>query len=251
MGCGAFRRFQHEPLNPRTAESSRNMPPSIACIASGGVCLFQRTGCWCGIGAGQFLRHNRGVRSHRSPRATTGIITGTVLDERGQPLDGVVVSAMGGSTSFAVSDRAGQFTLRSLTPGPYLVRAHLEGYFPARSTMVNVRPAARDDVDFHAAAGRATPVSRALPPPVSAAPRAPPRPERDRARRQRDRLAAAPSEALGPEGRGDAGGNTRLTPDDWFLTDSFAAARPRRRIVGARRRRLSSRTRRSRDRSTC
>ncbi|HXG89407.1 MAG TPA: TonB-dependent receptor [Vicinamibacterales bacterium] len=75
--------------------------------------------------------------------ATTGVIAGQVLDERGQPLDGVVVSAMGGSTSFAVSDRAGQFTLRSLSPGPYLVRAHLDGFLPARNTMVNVRPSSR------------------------------------------------------------------------------------------------------------
>ncbi|MBA3269780.1 MAG: TonB-dependent receptor, partial [Acidobacteria bacterium] len=72
--------------------------------------------------------------------ATAGSISGQVLDERGQPLDGVVVSAMGGSTSFAVSDRVGQFTLRALMPGPYLLRAHLEGYLPARYTMVTVRP---------------------------------------------------------------------------------------------------------------
>ena len=72
--------------------------------------------------------------------ATTGTITGSVFDEHGKPLDGVVISAMGGSTSFAVSDRTGQFTLRSLMPGPYLVRAHLDGYLPGRSTMVNVRP---------------------------------------------------------------------------------------------------------------
>jgi hypothetical protein len=78
----------------------------------------------------------------------TGIITGTVLDERGQPLDGVVVSAMGGITSFAVSDRTGQFTLRSLTPGPYLVRAHLDGYIPVRGTMLNVRPSGRTTSTF-------------------------------------------------------------------------------------------------------
>jgi hypothetical protein len=75
--------------------------------------------------------------------ATTGTITGLVLDDRGLPLDGVVISAMGSSTSFAVSDRVGQFTMRSLTPGPYLVRAHRDGYLPARNTMVNVRPSAR------------------------------------------------------------------------------------------------------------
>jgi hypothetical protein len=80
--------------------------------------------------------------------ATTGTISGVVLDERGQPLNGVVVSAMGGSTSFAVSDKVGQYTLRSLTPGAYLVRAHLEGYIPARNTIVTVRPSGRTISSF-------------------------------------------------------------------------------------------------------
>ena len=75
--------------------------------------------------------------------ATTGVITGQVVDERGLPLYGVVVSAMGGSTSFAISDRVGQYTLRALTPGPYLVRAHLDGYLAARNTIVTVRPSSR------------------------------------------------------------------------------------------------------------
>jgi hypothetical protein len=65
------------------------------------------------------------------------------LDERGQPLAEAVVSAVGGSTSFAITDKAGQFTLRSLTPGPYLVRAHLDGYVGARQTIVTVRPSGR------------------------------------------------------------------------------------------------------------
>jgi hypothetical protein len=75
--------------------------------------------------------------------ATTGTITGQVLDERGQPLADAVVSAVGGSTSFGVTDRAGHYTIRSLTPGPYLIRAHLDGYVSARQTIVTVRPAAR------------------------------------------------------------------------------------------------------------
>jgi hypothetical protein len=75
--------------------------------------------------------------------ATTGSISGVVLDSRGQPLDGAVVSALGTSSGFAVSDRSGQFTIRQLMPGPYLLRAHLQGYLPARNAMVNVRPSAR------------------------------------------------------------------------------------------------------------
>src|SRR5688572_16900622 len=75
--------------------------------------------------------------------AETGFIEGRITDELGKPLDGAVVSALGGTTAFAVSDKFGQYTLKQLPPGPYLVRAHLAGFLAARSTMVNVRPAAK------------------------------------------------------------------------------------------------------------
>src|ERR1700704_5844741 len=71
-------------------------------------------------------------------------LRGTVVDEQGQPLGGVVVSALGGTTAFAVSDRNGRFTLRDLPAGPYLVRAHLQGYVPARAKIVQVTTAAHD-----------------------------------------------------------------------------------------------------------
>jgi hypothetical protein len=79
---------------------------------------------------------------------TTGSIQGVVLDEGGRPLDGVVVSALGGATAFAVTDRGGNYSLRALPPGPYLLRAHLVGYLPGRSTMVDVRPAGRTNSSF-------------------------------------------------------------------------------------------------------
>ena len=71
-------------------------------------------------------------------------LRGTVVDEQAQPLGGVVVSALGGTTAFAVSDQNGRFTLRDLPAGPYLVRAHLQGYVPARAKIVQVTTAARD-----------------------------------------------------------------------------------------------------------
>jgi hypothetical protein len=106
--------------------------------------------CSSGVAAGvAFAQPDPGQQRSQPPRitqiaaATTGTITGLVLDDRGQPLEGVVISAMGGSTSFAVSDRVGQYSLRALTPGPYLVRAHRDGYLPARNTIINVRPSSR------------------------------------------------------------------------------------------------------------
>ncbi len=80
--------------------------------------------------------------------ATTGHIEGSVTDEAGKPLDGVVISALGSTTAFAVSDKAGQFTLRQLPPGAYLLRAHLQGFHAPRSTMINVRPAVRSASTF-------------------------------------------------------------------------------------------------------
>ena len=80
--------------------------------------------------------------------AVTGQIDGTVMDEAGKPLDGVVISALGGTTAFAVSDKTGQFSFDQLPPGPYLLRAHLQGFLAARSTMVNVRPATRSASSF-------------------------------------------------------------------------------------------------------
>ena len=71
-------------------------------------------------------------------------LRGTVVDEEGQSLGGVVVSALGGTTAFAVSDRNGRFTLRDLSAGPYLVRAHLQGYVPARAKIIQVTTTARD-----------------------------------------------------------------------------------------------------------
>lgn len=68
-------------------------------------------------------------------------VHGIVLDDAGQPLAGVVISALGATTAFAVSDPQGRFALRNLPYGPYLVRAHLQGYVPARGRIVQVNTA--------------------------------------------------------------------------------------------------------------
>ena len=72
-----------------------------------------------------------------------GSIYGVVQDERGVPVAGAVISALGTATAIATSDRAGRFELRPLMPGPYLVRAHLSGYVGTRGQVVEVRSSAR------------------------------------------------------------------------------------------------------------
>jgi hypothetical protein len=72
-----------------------------------------------------------------------GSILGVVQDDRGLPVYGAVVSALGTTTAVAVTDRLGHFELRTLTPGPYLVRAHLSGYVASRGQLVEVRSSAK------------------------------------------------------------------------------------------------------------
>lgn len=66
-----------------------------------------------------------------------------VRDEKGQPVEHAVVSALGAVTSVAVTDATGRFEFGTLTPGPYLVRAHLSGFIAPRAEMVDVRSSAR------------------------------------------------------------------------------------------------------------
>jgi hypothetical protein len=72
-----------------------------------------------------------------------GELYGAVVDDRGQPLASAIVSALGATTIFAVSDRDGRYVFRNLAPGPYLVRAHLQGYVPARGRTLQVSAAGR------------------------------------------------------------------------------------------------------------
>lgn len=84
----------------------------------------------------------------RLATAPAGSIYGAVVDDGGLPVEGAVVSALGGSTAFAVTDRAGQYRITELPAGPYVVRVHRDGYAGGRSTLVNVRPAAKAPSSF-------------------------------------------------------------------------------------------------------
>src|SRR5579862_4762350 len=73
----------------------------------------------------------------------TGAILGVVQDEKGLPISGAAVSALGATTAVAYTDRSGRFELRTLPPGPYLVRAHLTGFVAPRGQIIDVRPSVR------------------------------------------------------------------------------------------------------------
>jgi hypothetical protein len=118
-----------------------------------------------------------------------GSIQGIVLDERGVPVAGATISALGATSAFAVTDRAGHFELRTLSPGPYIVRAHLTGFVASRGQVVDVRPSARasSSIALHRANGGTTTPYPVLAAGVGEIPEAPPAPD----------AAAAPATSAG------------------------------------------------------
>jgi hypothetical protein len=81
------------------------------------------------------------VSSTTSP--AQGELRGIVRDEHSKPIVGAVVSALGSLSFFAVSDGEGRFEFRALPAGPYLVRAHLPGYFSERGRIIQITPTTR------------------------------------------------------------------------------------------------------------
>ncbi len=96
----------------------------------------------CTSGTGLAQQAPAPIPISRIASMSPGAIQGVVQDEGGQPLNGAMVSALGATTKFAVTDRTGHFELRTLSPGPYLLRAHLTGFAASRGQMVEVRPSA-------------------------------------------------------------------------------------------------------------
>jgi TonB dependent receptor/Carboxypeptidase regulatory-like domain len=111
--------------------------PSTASVAVGGLVLL----CLPALAQAQGALQIQAV-SHVAS-LSPGTILGVVQDEKGVPVAGATVSALGTTTAMATTDRNGRFELRTLSPGPYLVRAHLSGFIAPRGQIVEVRPSAR------------------------------------------------------------------------------------------------------------
>jgi TonB-dependent receptor-like protein/carboxypeptidase family protein len=106
----------------------------IAAAAVGGLVLL----CTSEDGAAQTVQ-----AVGRIAAVASGSIHGTVQDEKGAPVAGAIVSALGVTNGFATTDSSGRFEVRRLTPGPYHVRATLSGFIASRDQIVEVRPSSR------------------------------------------------------------------------------------------------------------
>ncbi len=95
--------------------------------------------------------------------ALSGHIEGVVVDERGNPLAGAMVSALGSTSAVAVTDRRGAFVMGALPAGAYMVRAHMAGFAPSRRQLLEVRSTA--PARFTVALQRAATSAAALPQP--------------------------------------------------------------------------------------
>ncbi len=77
-------------------------------------------------------------------RLTLGSIQGVVIDERGGPLAGAMVSALGAATLMATTDARGRFVIQPLPSGEYQLRVHLPGFVTTRRDGVRVNSATAD-----------------------------------------------------------------------------------------------------------
>jgi hypothetical protein len=80
----------------------------------------------------------RAIPTSVQARITSGIVTGTVVDERGSVLPGAMVSALGATLASTVTDTRGQFTFQQLPQGDYLLRAHMMGFAASGGALVRV-----------------------------------------------------------------------------------------------------------------
>jgi hypothetical protein len=80
------------------------------------------------------------LSSNALAQETTGTIRGRIVDAQGLAVPGVVVTVTGQQgVKSGASDSEGRFTIPFLTPGPYAVRAELQGFKTAEQKDIEVR----------------------------------------------------------------------------------------------------------------
>lgn len=77
-------------------------------------------------------------------RLMLGSIQGVVIDDRGGPLAGAMVSALGAATLMATTDARGRFLIQPLPSGEYQLRVRLPGFVSTRRDGVRVTASTAD-----------------------------------------------------------------------------------------------------------
>ena len=86
----------------------------------------------------------RATAQGQQARLLSGSIQGVVIDDRGGPLSGAMVSALGAATLMVTTDARGRFLIQPLPSGEYQLRVHLPGFVSTRRDRVRVNSAASD-----------------------------------------------------------------------------------------------------------
>ena len=94
---------------------------------------------------------------------TTATLTGRVMDPQGLGIPGVTVTVTGGQGSkTAVTDNSGRFQVPYLVPGPYTVKAELQGFKTVTQGGVALRLGQTLDVPLTMQVGGVTETVNAL-----------------------------------------------------------------------------------------
>jgi hypothetical protein len=86
----------------------------------------------------------RASQQGQQAKLLLGSIQGVVIDDRGGPLAGAMVSALGAATLMATTDARGRFLIQPLPSGEYQLRVHLPGFISTRRDGVRVNAATAD-----------------------------------------------------------------------------------------------------------
>src|SRR5215510_11623950 len=77
-------------------------------------------------------------------RLMLGSIQGVVVDDRGGPLAGAMVSALGVTSAVTTTDGRGRFVIEPLPSGQYVLRVNRTGYVSTRREGIRVGTAASE-----------------------------------------------------------------------------------------------------------
>jgi hypothetical protein len=96
---------------------------------------------WASLLPGQVAMQAEGVAAQTASSTTPTLIHGQVADPSGALIPGATITVTdtgGGNTALLTSDASGNFQVKNLKPGDYLIQALAEGFAPFHSATITV-----------------------------------------------------------------------------------------------------------------